>query len=74
MKAGFALIRVSGMQDKVISIHRTQDAAEAAMVKRGGIPRSCFTNGLGVMRFGSGSSYELVDTECTGRFLRPVLR
>jgi hypothetical protein len=72
-KAGWALLRSQGMKEVVVSVHKTKEAAEEAMIKRGGIPNSQFTMGLGVREFGPGTSYEFVDSEYTGKFLRPVL-
>lgn len=70
-KSGWALIRKQGMKDVVVSTHKTKEGAESAMVKKGGIPDSLFTNGYTIMAFGPQTSYEIVSSEYTGTFLRP---
>ena len=76
VKQGFALIRgggPSGMKMVVVSTHKTREGAENAMIKRGGTPESLFTKGYSIFAFGPGTRYEYLDSEFTGKFLRPIV-
>ena len=76
VKQGFALIRgggPTGMKMVVVSTHKTREGAETAMIKKGGTPQSLFTKGYSIFAFGPGTRYEYLDTEFTGKFLRPIV-
>jgi hypothetical protein len=57
----FALVRAEGMKDRVISLHKTKEAAEKAMEKKGGIPHSLFTKGMRVVDVGPNGFYEVIE-------------
>ena len=76
VKQGYALIRgggPTGMKMVVVSTHKTREGAETAMIKKGGTPQSLFTKGYSIFAFGPGTRYEYLDTEFTGKFLRPIV-
>lgn len=76
VKQGYALIRgggPTGMKMVVVSTHKTREGAETAMIKKGGTPNSLFTKGYSIFAFGPGTRYEYLDTEFTGKFLRPIV-
>ena len=75
-KQGWALVQrggLCGMKDVVVSTHRTKDGADTAMIKKGGEPDSEFQKGFTVQPYGIGTGRELVSSEFTGKFLRPVI-
>ncbi|NBV78217.1 hypothetical protein EBR66_08725, partial [bacterium] len=75
-KQGWALVRgggPTGMKMVVVSIHKTREGAETAMTKKGAIPDSQFTKGYSIHAFGPGTRYEYLDSEFTGKFLRPLV-
>ena len=57
----FALVRAEGMKDRVVSLHKTKEAAEKAMEKKGGIPHSLFTKGMRVVDVGPNGFYEVIE-------------
>ena len=61
------------MKMVVVSTHKTREGAETAMIKKGGTPESLFTKGYSIFAFGPGTRYEYLDTEFTGKFLRPIV-
>lgn len=74
-KQGWALVRgggPTGMKMVVVSIHKTKEGAESAMMRKGGTPDSQFTRGYSIHAFGPGTRYEYLDSEFTGKFLRPL--
>lgn len=60
-KGDFALVQASGMDDKVLSVHKTQEEAEKAMKKRGGEPNSMFTKGMRVVDVGPKGKAEMIE-------------
>ena len=69
----WALVRKGGTfgeKDRVLSTHRTKEAAEAAMIRKGGIPDSCFTAGLWVVDVSPAGRYERITTS-NGHTIRP---
>jgi hypothetical protein len=64
------LVQSVGLDDVVLSKHRTQSSAETAMRKRGGEPNSLITRG---MRIVPADSVEVI--ECFGRkVIRPKVQ
>ncbi len=73
---GWALVRrggLCGFKDVVVSTHRTKNGAEFALIKKGGEPDSEFQKGFKIQPYGTGTGRELVNSEFTGKFLRPVI-
>ena len=66
----FALVLAKGLDDVVLSCHKTMEQAEKAMRKRGGEPGSLFTNGLRIVDISPSGCWELI--ECFGKLtIRP---
>lgn len=59
--ADWALVRGRGMDDDVVSTHRTKEAAVKAMRKAGGDPDSLFTRGMRVVHVGPGGADEAIE-------------
>jgi len=69
-KNSFALVLAKGLDDVVLSCHKTMEQAEKAMRKCGGEPGSLFTNGLRIVDISKDSCWELI--ECFGKLtVRP---
>lgn len=61
-KGNWALVKAVGMlDDQVLSVHGTKEAAEKAMRKRGGEPDSMFTRGMRIVNVGPGSGMEMIE-------------
>lgn len=74
MKGDWALVQTSsGMKDTVLSVHKTKEAAENAMRKRGGEPNSQFTKSMVIYDVNPKTgTYELLNLD--GKyFVRPNL-
>ena len=56
----FALVQAKGLDDVVLSCHKTKVQAEKAMRKRGGEPNSLFTNGLRIVDISPSGQWELI--------------
>ena len=61
-KGDFALVQSKGMDDVVLSVHKTQDEAEKAMRKHGGEPGSLDARGMRVVNVGPKGKAELLET------------
>ncbi len=66
----FALVRSSGLDDIVLSCHRTKASAERAMRAKGGEPNSLLTNGLFIADVSVNGSWELIEV-CEKLTVRP---
>jgi stalled ribosome rescue protein Dom34 len=56
----WALVKVIGADDIVLSTHSTKEEAEKAMEKKGGTPNSSFQNGMRVMPIGPDAKIEII--------------
>jgi hypothetical protein len=59
--ADWALVRSFGLDENVVSTHRTKEAAEKAMRKHGGEPDSLFTRGMRVVNIGPEGRNEMIE-------------
>jgi hypothetical protein len=72
--ANWALVKAEGiMDDRVLSTHNTKEAAQKAMIKRGGTPDSMFQNGMRIVDVGPGGSSEMIEV-MGKRTIRPRSR
>jgi len=70
----WALVKAEGiMDDRVLSTHNTKEAAQKAMIKRGGTPDSMFQNGMRIVDVGPGGSSEMIEV-MGKRTIRPRSR
>ena len=60
-KGDYALVQHKGMDDVVLSVHKTQEEAEKAMRKRGGEPNSIDSRGMRVVNVGPKGKAELLE-------------
>jgi hypothetical protein len=66
-------VRSRGLDDAVLSVHKTQEQAENAMRKRGGEPNSLMQNGMRIVNIGPSSGDEMI--EVMGKWtIRPRTR
>jgi hypothetical protein len=56
----WALVKLDGADDVVLSTHSTKEEAEKDMSKRGGTPNSSFQGGMRVMDIGPSSKTEVI--------------
>jgi hypothetical protein len=69
----WVLVRASGMDDHVLSTHRTKEAAQKAMRKAGGTPDSVDQRGMRVVNVGPDSANEMIEV-MGKRTIRPRSR
>ena len=60
-KGDYALVQAKGMDDIVLSVHKTQEDAEKAMRKHGGEPNSLFQKGMRVVNVGPKGKNEVIE-------------
>ena len=60
-KGDFALVQSHGMDDVVLSVHKTQEDAEKAMRKHGGEPNSMFQKGMRIVDVGPHGKSEIIE-------------
>ena len=60
-KGDFALVKSSGMDDHVLSVHKTQEEAEKAMQKLGGEPDSMMKKGMRVVDVSQKGGNEVIE-------------
>jgi hypothetical protein len=56
----WALVKVIGADDIVLSTHSTKEEAEKAMEKKGGTPNSSFQSGMRIMPIGTDAKIEII--------------
>jgi hypothetical protein len=57
----WALVKAQGLDDFVLSTHKTKQGAETAMRRHGGEPDSMFTRGMRVVDVGPTAKWELIE-------------
>lgn len=56
----WALVKVEGADDIVLSTHSTKEEAEKAMEKKGGTPNSMFQKSMRIMPIGTDAKIEII--------------